>query len=340
MSLIRFPFETAPAEGEVQEVAEGILWARLPLPMALDHVNVFALDDGDGWTLIDSGLNSRRARAIWNNLLTGPLAGKPVRRLIVTHHHPDHVGLAGWFQDMGAELCMTRTAWLYARMLTLDEQPRATPQAMAFYRAAGLPQDMQAQRAQERPFNFCDVVHPMPPGLTALAEGQVLRIGGRDWTIRLGSGHAPDHATFWSGDLILGGDQLLPGISANIGVYPTEPEADPLKDWLESCRRFQPLARETQFVLPGHKLPFFGLPLRLRQMIENHEGALDRLRDHLARPRPAHDCFAPLFKREIGPAEYGLALAETIAHLNHLLRRGDVTRQPGKQGEWLWQMKP
>ncbi len=337
MSLIRFPQETPPAEGEAREVAPGILWMRLPLPMALDHVNVYALDDGDGWTVIDTGMNSKRSRALWERLLSGPLAAKPVTRLIGTHHHPDHIGLAGWFQARGAELWMTRTAWLYARMLVLDEQPQMTPEQHLYYTRAGMPAEMLAHRATERPFNFCDVVHPMPVGFTALSEGQVLRMAGRDWVVRLGSGHAPDHATFWTEGLVIGGDQLLPGISANIGVYPTEPEADPLGEWLDSCRRFQPLADDGQFVLPGHKLPFFGLPLRLRQMIENHEGALARLTEHLATPRTAHDCFSPLFKREIGPGEYGLALVETVAHLNHLLRRGAVSRQLDARGAWIWQ---
>lgn len=338
MSLIRFPFEAPPSEGQWREVAEGIFWIRLPLPMALDHVNVFALDDGDGWTLVDTGLNSKRGRALWEMLLAGPLAGKEVRRLIVTHHHPDHVGLAGWFQARGVELLMTRTAWLYARMLTLDEQPKATAESQAYYQQAGMPAEMLAKRIEERPFNFCDVVYPMPVGFTALAEGDVIRMAGRDWQVRLGSGHAPDHATFWSGDLVIGGDQLLPGISANIGVYPTEPMADPLAEWLASCRRFAELATDAHFVLPGHKLPFYGLPLRLHQMVENHEGALDRLRSHLVQPKTAHDCFPPLFKRDIGPGEYGLALVETVAHLNHLLHRGQVSRHLDSKGAWQWQI--
>lgn len=334
---IRFPFADPPAEGDATEVAPGILWMRLPLPMALDHVNIYALDDGAGWTVIDTGLDSRRGRAIWQALLAGPLRGRPVTRLVVTHHHPDHVGLAGWFQAAGAELLMTRTAWLLARMLVLDVQDRPVPQAMQFWRRAGLSEAALARRAGERPFNFADVVHPMPPGFTRLSEGDCLRMAGRDWTVRLGHGHAPHHATFWTEGLVLGGDQLLPGISANIGVYPTEPEADPLADWLESCARLAAFARDDQLVLPGHKLPFTGLPFRLAQMAENHAAALDRLLEHLARPLTAIDCFPALFRRDIGPAEEGLALVEAVAHLNHLLRRGLVSRSLGPTGAWLWE---
>ena len=335
---IRHPLETPPTEGEAIEVASGILWLRLPLPMALDHVNIYALEDDEGWTLVDTGLSSRRSKAIWETLLHGPLRGKPVTRVILTHHHPDHVGLVGWFQSRGAELLATRTAWHYARMLVLDVQDRPTPEALTFYRRAGLSEAELAKRAAERPFNFADVVDPMPLGFTRLTEGQRLKAAGRDWTIRIGHGHAPDHATLWSDDgIVLGGDQLLPGISANIGVYPTEPEADPLTDWLESCRAFMPHARADHLVLPGHKLPFTGLPFRLTQMIENHESALSRLLDHLALPKTANQCFQPLFRREVGPSEQGLALVESIAHLNCLLRRGQVFRSLSPDGAWEWE---
>lgn len=336
---LRYPFESPPSEGEAVTVAPGILWMRIPLPMKLDHVNVYALDDGDGWTIVDTGFDSRRTRAIWERLLAGPLGGKPVTRVLVTHHHPDHIGLAGWFQLQGAELLTTRTAWLLARMLVLDVEEVPKPESLAFWRAAGMDPATYAKRAAERPFNFADIVTALPLGYTRIAEGDRLRLGGRTWRVRIGHGHAPEHATLWAEDeaMVLGGDQLLPSISPNLGVYATEPGADPVGEWLASCEVFQPLARADHLVLPGHKLPFTGLPLRLTQMIENHHGALARLLDHLAEPRTAAECFAPLFKREIGEAEYGLALVEAVAHLNHLLHKGLAERRRDGGDAWLWQ---
>ncbi|MBR9842613.1 MAG: MBL fold metallo-hydrolase [Rhodobacteraceae bacterium] len=340
VSGIRYPWDAAPEHGEAIEVAEGVLWMRLPLPMTLDHVNVYALDDGDGWTIVDTGFDSKKSRGIWQTLLEGPLKGKPVTRVIVTHHHPDHVGLAGWFQsEHGAELWTTRTAWLFARMLQLDEQAVPTQESLDFYRRAGMDEEVFKQRASERPFNFSDVVAPMPVGFKRIKQGDVVRIGGRDWDVHIGNGHAPEHATFWSRDdnLVLSGDQILPSISSNIGVYATEPEADPVGDWMESCERLAQYAREDHLVLGGHKLPFTGMPLRMKQLIDNHHGALDRLLEHLDAPQTAGECFLPIFKRQIGGAAYGLALVEALAHLNHLYHVGKVSRTLRDDGAWLWQ---
>lgn len=336
---IRYPFTELPAAGEAIEVAAGVLWMRLPLPMALDHVNVYALDDGDSWTVIDTGFASRKSRTIWAQLLAGPMQGKPVGRVIVTHHHPDHIGLAGWFVEQGATLWMPRTAWLMARMLTLDPHDVPTAQTLAFYQQSGMDAAVYAQRATDRPFNFADCVAPLPVGFNRLVEGDIMTIGGRDWDIRMGNGHAPEHATFWSRDdnLVIGGDQLLPSISANIGVYATEPEADPVAEWIEACARLQPFADDSQLVLGGHKLPFTGLPLRMEQMIENHHSALRRLETFLDTPKRGGECFMPLFKREIKGDAYGLALAEAIAHLNHLHQSGRATRVLGADGAYLWQ---
>jgi glyoxylase-like metal-dependent hydrolase (beta-lactamase superfamily II) len=164
-------------------------------------------------------------------------------------------------------------------------------------------------------------------------------MGGRKWTVHIGNGHAPEHATFWSqGDnLVLSGDQILPSISSNIGVYATEPEADPVADWLEACKRLANYARDDQLILGGHKLPFTGAPLRMQQLIDNHHGALKRLVEHLDTPQIAAECFLPLFKRQIDGSAYGLALAEALAHLNHLYQVGDISRTTREDGAYLWQ---
>lgn len=331
-----------PAHGEAREVAEGVLWIRLPLPMpALDHVNIYALEEPDGWTLIDTGIGWAPCRKALARARAGALAGRPILRAVLTHHHPDHIGLAGGLAAEGTEILASRTAWLMGRMLTLDEQARPTDRQIAFRRRAGMDDAGLDAYATERPFNFADVVCPMPLGFRALEEGDVLEAGGRRWSVRLGEGHAPAHVTLWSEDgLLLSGDQVLPGISSNIGVYPTEPEADPLAGWLATCRRFLTHVCATgadPLVLPGHKRPFVGLAHRLGQLVENHEHALERIELALAeRELTALDLFDAIYKRRIGPGETGLALAEAVAHVNHLTRAGRIARRLDDRGAWLY----
>ena len=337
---IAFPWDAPPGTGTAQAIAPGVLWMRLPLPMKLDHVNVYALDDGDGWTVIDTGFDTAESRAIWAGLLDGPLSQKPVTRVVATHHHPDHIGLSGWFMARGASLATTRTAWLTARMLTLDNQAKPSAETLDFWREAGMPPGLLAELQTQRPFNFADVVCPLPVGFLRLQDGGSIHMGGRDWDIRTGDGHAPEHATFWSksDNLVIGGDQLLPGISPNLGTYPTEPLADPVSEWLTSCARFAGIAQDVHLVLPGHKLPFTGLPTRLIQLQENHLGALDRLEATLRDgPRTAVGCFPVLFRRPITKAEFGLALVEAVAHINHLAFAGRIVRAGvDSHGGHLW----
>lgn len=339
---IRYPWEDPPATGEAIEVAPGILWMRLPLPMKLDHVNIYALDEGDSWTIIDTGFDSKKGRAIWAELMAGPLQGKPISRVVVTHHHPDHIGMAGWLQsDHGAELITTRTSWLMGRMLQLDEQPVSSPETLAFYVTAGMDPALLEKRRTERPFNFSDIVAPLPVGYTRIKQDDTIEMGGRTWDVHMGNGHAPEHATFWSRDdnLVIAGDQILPSISPNVGVYATEPMADPIGEWLEACERLALLGREDHLVLGGHKLPFSGLPFRMTQLIENHHGALKRLLAYIDTPKSAGECFSPLFKRAIGEGEYGLALVESFAHLSHLYQEGLATRSLREDGAWVYSCK-
>lgn len=322
---LRFPLE-APAPGAAEPIADGLLWARLPVPGRLDHVNVYALDCGDDWLLIDSGLDWEGGRAALDALRRGPLGAKPVGTLLVTHHHPDHVGLAGVLAAEGVALRMPRTGWLTARMLTLDPQARPCPAQIAYRRAAGVTGAALEAYAAERPFNFADCVAPLPLGVTDLAAGETLEAAGRCWRVRLADGHAPDQALLAAdGDppILIAADHVLPGISPNIGVWPTEPEADPLGRYLTSLESLAAEARAETLVLPGHGLPFTGLPTRLRQLRENHRHTLDRILSALAEgPLTAIELFPTLYRRDIGAGEFGLALAEAVAHLNHLRAQG------------------
>ena len=338
---IHHPWEDPPAPGQAIEVAEGVLWLRLPLPMRLDHVNVYALDDGDdGWTLIDTGLSWKNGREALIAALDGPLAGKPVHRAVLTHHHPDHIGQAATLANRGAEIWSPRLGWTMGRMLQLDVQDRPAEAAVTFRLRAGTPPETLEAFAAERPFNFSDCTEPLPIGFRSLHEGETIRMGGRDWTIRFGQGHAPDLATFWSDGLVLSSDQVIPGISSNIGVYPTEPDADPLTGWIDSCERLRSAATGTDpLVLPGHKLPFRGLDFRLGQLIEHHHLALDRIMKALAEgERSAVGCFDPIFRRTISSGIFGLAMAEAVAHVNHLVATGRAVRRLDADG--VWQYRP
>ncbi|MEM9062103.1 MAG: MBL fold metallo-hydrolase [Pseudomonadota bacterium] len=334
---MHFPWDDAPDHVDVRQVVDGILWVRSPLPMRLDHVNCYLLDEGDSWTLVDTGMNTSLVRGLWEGLLAGPLSSKPIGRVVLTHHHPDHIGLAGWFCDKGADLWCTRLAYVMARMMLMDRQDKPSDSQVAFRRESGAPEEEVQRYAADKPWMLSDAVGPLPARFRQIREGETLRLGGRDWQVHFGHGHAPDHVTLWNDEVILAGDQIIPGISTNIGVWSMEPDANPLGDWLESCRRLKTVSNGSNaLVLPGHKLPFHGADFRLEALIENHESALRRILRALEDgPRSAAGVFVPIFKREITGSQYGLALAESVAHMNYLHQTGHVSRSL-EEGVWMY----
>lgn len=337
-----YPFAGLPQPGEAIAVAEGVLWMRLPLPIELNHINVYALRDGDGWAIVDTGLGTRTAKSEWEALLAGPLEGRPVSQVIATHLHPDHIGLVGWLcERFSAPLWMSRLEYVTARMLMADTGAVAPESGAVFYRSAGW-DDAQIERWRKAYGQFGLAVAPLPQTYFRMAEGQELVIGDSTWTVVVGEGHSPEHVCLWrkADGVLLAGDQILPRISSNVSVWPTEPMSDPLGDWLRSLRRMEALLDDEMLVLPSHGEPFRGVKPRLAALIRGHETSLKRLERTLAQPRRAVDVFGALFARPVGDGLLSMATGEAIAHLNYLEREGRAVRQRDADGVDWWQGDP
>ncbi len=333
-SNLDYPFESRPEIGQTIEVAPGVHWVRMRLPMQLNHINLWLLEDGDGWTVVDSGIKNEETTQAWEQLFAGPMKGRPVKRVIVTHMHPDHIGLAGWLvRKFGVELWITRTEFLMCRTLVSDTGAEAPTEGLNFYRAAGFPEDL-LENYRTRFGGFGHGVYKLPNAFRRIVEGEEIEIGANKWRIVGGNGHSPEHACLWSPELnlFISGDQLLPKISSNVSVHPTEPEANSLKDWLDSCAKLARIVPDEALVLPSHNEPFRGSTLRLAELIRHHEEGLEKLHALCAEPRRAVDTFPALFRSRITQGNFGMATGEAIAHLNCLRARGQIHRSTDKNG--------
>lgn len=333
-------FQAPPGPGGFLEVAPGVLWLRMPMPFALSHINLWALRDGEGWAIVDTGLQTPDTAAAWHQLLAadGALQGLPITRVFVTHMHPDHVGMAGWLtRRFGCPLWMTRLEYMTCRVLMADTGREAPADGVLFYRRAGWNQnDLDIYCA--RFGGFGRMMHQLPDSFHCLADGAAIRIGEHEWEVVAGRGHSPEHACLYcrSLGLLISGDQVLPRISSNVSVFPTEPAANPLEDWLFSIATIRQRVADDVLVLPAHNEPFRGLYLRLAQLENSVHSGLDRLRRALEEPRRVVDTFEALFKRPIGhePNLLSLATGESLAHLNYLIQRGEVVER--EEGGITW----
>jgi glyoxylase-like metal-dependent hydrolase (beta-lactamase superfamily II) len=334
---LRYPYATSPTPGVPQQIAVGVHWLRLPLPVSLGAINVWLLADGTGTALVDTGIYDEPTVVHWRALLEAALAQAPLTRIIATHLHPDHVGMAGWLsRQTGCRLWMTRLEYLHCRMQASDSQRPAPEEILAFYRRAGW--DEQAlERYRTRFGSFGRMLSALPESYRRIQDGELLEIGGHCWQVVIGAGHSPEHACLYDAQrkLLISGDQVLPRISSNISVQPTEPDADPMSEWLDSLSTLRWRVPDDVLVLPSHNKPFYGLHARIGQLQADTYGALERLRQGLEKPRRVVDLFALLFSAKVRSddgSRFTLATGEALACLNHLLRRGDISVSLDDQG--------
>jgi len=333
-----YPFPNPPAPGTTVEVAPGVHWLRMVLPFQLDHINLWILEDdvkeNPAWLLVDTGLGNQATRTLWEQIFKEKIGAKPVKRVLVTHYHPDHAGNAAWLcERTGATLWMTRAEFLTVHAARNSSAGYTTEAQIALFRANGL-DDARGAELLLRGGLYRKMVPDFPSAHRRLHEGETIAVGPRSWRVMLGYGHAPEHASLYCEEmkLLISGDMLLPRISTNIAVRPIDPQSNPLKLFLESIRRYLELPAD-MLVLPSHGLPFRGAHARIAQLEAHHAERLGELQAACAAaPRSAEQVLELLFRRKLDTSQIFFAMGEAIAHLHYLQYEGRLARSVGTDG--------
>ncbi len=312
----------------------------MPLPFKLNHINLWLLEDGEGWTVIDTGINRDEVRAAWEKVFQRHFTEKPLKRIIVTHFHPDHIGLAGWLTErFSVPLWATLSEWSYARMLKLDVGPDNRRDFTRFYRGAGFTDDMM-DMIEERRVSYPNRISPVPFSVRRIHDGEDIAIGRRTWRVMVGRVHSPEHASLFCAEdnVMISGDQVLPVISPNISVWPQEPESNPLDLYLRSLPIFQPLPADL-LVLPSHNKPFTGLHARLHDLAHHHDERLEETWEVCRQPQTGIEVLRHLFRRELDSHQIFFAIGESLAHLHYLAGQGRMRRRLRDDGMFEFESK-
>ena len=332
-AALRFPVATSPLPGETVPIAAGVLWLRMPLPFALDHINLWLLEDGAGWTIVDTGYAMPETRALWEQIFAERLGGRPVTRIIVTHYHPDHIGLAGWLcERWRVRLWTTEKEWLHARVMSRESDDFASSRR-EFARRAGL-DAASSELFGEHGKGYRRGVPSVPPSFQRIADGMTIAIGGREWRVVVGEGHAPELACLYCAEtgVLISGDQVLPKISPNVSVQAHEPDGDPLARYLASLAKLRAAMPAETLVLPSHNLPFYGLHARIDALAAHHRARCEEILAACATPQSAVDLLPLLFRRPLDRHQTAFALGEALAHLHYLNGLGALDRVLGAGG--------
>ncbi|BBB69643.1 Zn-dependent hydrolase [Undibacterium sp. YM2] len=343
---LHYPFgETLPDTGKTMEIAPGVLWIRMGLPFALNHINLWLLEDEletsqgkvRGWTVVDCGIASDATRDAWEILfgdLNNHLRGLPIIRVIATHCHPDHIGLADWLcSRWNVQLWMTAGEYAFARMMSAS-LPGADGTAMfPHFRKHGLVDSDMQEQIQERKTHYTRLVPTVPIAYHRMQEGLDVIINQRHWQVITGFGHSPEHASLYCAELniLISGDMLLPRISTNVSVFAIEPEANPVQQYMDSLQKYLPLPEDV-LILPSHGKPFKGLHTRVRQLQDHHAERLEEVKLACATPQSAMDIVPIMFRRPLDSHQLTFAIGEALAHLHKLWYDGVLRRVTGDDG--------
>jgi len=340
--ILQFAYAAAPDAGVSLEVAPGLRWLRMPLPFALDHINLWLLEDGNGWTIVDCGIATGLTKRLWEQNFAARPGGETrgadsrefqATRVLVTHYHPDHAGLAYWLcQRFGVTLWMSQAEYLTAHAIREGVAGYTPDNLLAMYRRNGLGSQALEEMAV-RGNRYRLAVPEFPQCYRRIMDGDEIGIGGRAWRVIMGYGHAPEHAALYCSELgvLISGDMVLPKISTNISVWSIDPDGNPLQQFLDSLKRYADLPVDT-LVLPSHGLPFRGLRERIEQLEEHHRRHFAELHQACERPLSAFEAIPTLFQRELDTHQLFFAMGEAMAHLHCLFYRGALKRQAGADG--------
>jgi len=338
-SQLSYPFGDAiPPLGTTAAVAEGLSWLRMPLPFALDHINLWLLDDAEGerrgWSLVDCGAGTDATRAAWERLFVETMNGQPLLRVFATHCHPDHVGLSGWLCDrFGAPFWTSTGEFGFARMMAAALPGVDGPSALPHFQRHGLVDPDLLEQMQSRRNYYPSLVPSVPAAYTRLQDDQQVTVGARTWRVITGFGHSPEHVSLYDArdHVLISGDMVLPRISTNVSVFAVEPDGNPLQLYLDSLDKFADLPDDT-LVLPSHGKPFRGLHTRIRQLRDHHAARLDEVRAACVEPVSAMDIVPLMFKRQLDAHQLSFAIGEALAHLHVLWYEGILQRVTGTDG--------
>ncbi|AXT40802.1 MBL fold metallo-hydrolase [Alteromonas sp. BL110] len=335
---MEYLFDKQVEPGELIEVADGVLWLTMPLPFELDHINLYLIRGEGGWVVIDTGIGTSTTKSLWMRIfeqLDAPIVG-----VIVTHLHPDHVGLAGWIADTyNVPFYMTQTEYFTARAFAAGRNGATNTRDVLYYQRAGLDDPMIAKLTSGEGNGYSSVVSPLPISYTRLKHGMTLFLGDNEWVVMIGRGHSPEHACLYNAkkNILISGDHILPIITPNIGAYSTEPDANTLADYLNTLPQFKSLPRNTT-VLPAHKLPFIGLHERVDSLIAHHHEHLQALLKACKEPKAVVDLLPVMFRRKLSSRNMVFAVAECLSHLNYLVSEGDISRALNDEGVYTFKV--